>query len=93
MEPMVKDFGAAPYLLYLILIGCGTGLWWFATQILIPVRDDHREFLKKLDRNLETISDQVQTLPCRTSTSGIRAHVPPPAPVPPSSTVRQVSPT
>ena len=65
MDPIAKDFAAAPYLIYLILGGCGSGLWWFATAILIPIRDDHREFLKKLDRNLERIGDQVEQMPCR----------------------------
>jgi hypothetical protein len=61
-----NNFGA-PYLLYAMGVAMSAGAWWFAQNILIPVRDDHREFLKKLDRNLEKLSDQVETLPCRVS--------------------------
>jgi hypothetical protein len=61
-----SNFGA-PYLLYVMGAAMSAGAWWFAQNILIPVRDDHREFLRKLDRNLEKLSDQVETLPCRVS--------------------------
>jgi len=80
METVAKDFAAAPYLLYLILTGCGAGLWWFATAILVPIRDDHREFLKKLDRNLERITDLVEQMPCRVTAvyqaqNGTKSHL------------------
>jgi len=61
-----QNYGA-PYLLYAMGASMAGAAWWLAVNILIPVRDDHREFLKKLDRNLEKLSDQVETLPCRVS--------------------------
>ncbi|NBW09704.1 MAG: hypothetical protein EBR82_16940 [Caulobacteraceae bacterium] len=65
MDQVVNEFSGASYFLALVMSGFASCLWWFATHILIPVRDDHREFLKKLDRNLERLTEQVEALPCR----------------------------
>lgn len=92
METVAKDFAAAPYLLYVILTGCGAALWWFATAILIPVRDDHRDFLKKLDKNLERIGDQVEQMPCRITATYQAMNPPPQNPARPPSAVREVQP-
>jgi hypothetical protein len=56
MDEVSRSFGPHVWLLYVVLCGVSAAAWWLAQNILIPVRDDHREFLKELRGSIKDIS-------------------------------------
>lgn len=56
MDDVSSNFGPHVWLLYVVLSGVGYSAYWLAHNILIPVRDDHREFLRELKGSIKDIS-------------------------------------
>lgn len=88
MDEVSRSFGPHVWLVYVVLTGVAAAAWWLAQNILIPVRDDHREFLRELRGSIKDMSatqheladtaadinSKIDTLACRAPSRSMGAQ-------------------
>lgn len=57
MPTNFAEYGPLWLLVFTLISGAGTCAWWIGTNILIPIKNDHKNFLDKLDGHIEKIAD------------------------------------